>query len=233
VLQRTDELLNGPADGRERLRELVAEFTAITHNRDFPCTFARLPFRTGEISFALLTGHNEIGSATVPLLRQLCATIGDSPDAVGVIFVEQPPAPTLADDFGLALSIVQAVMRATAKDCPGVDLPQPDEPEWMLWLDGTGLFVNFSSPRHLVRRSRNVGSTFTVIAQARESFDRAGRLSPMVRSEIRRRLARYDGIVAHPSLGRYGDPNSREALQFFLGDGTDSYNLAGACPHVP
>lgn len=120
-------------------------------------------------------------------------------------------------------------MRRNQTDHPGLAVRGPEHPDWELYLDGIGLFVNVSSPRHVARRSRNVGPAFTVIAQARESFDRDGRASDKSRKAIRQRLLTYDDVPPHPGLGSFHDATSREALQFFLGDGLTLMDPTGAC----
>lgn len=178
--------------------------------------------------FGLLDADNAEESAVIRL-RELCGLIRSQPDAVVALFLDSAEQRSLRDDLSLASGIVQAVIRANAVDDPCSRLSQPDDPEWMLSLEGVGLFLNFSSPAHQARRSRHVGSAFTVIAQARESFDRLGRSSDKSRAEIRRRLAEYDSLPPHPALARYGDPEAREALQYFLGDDMNYYDPTGAC----
>jgi FPC/CPF motif-containing protein YcgG len=153
------------------------------------------------------------------LLKDFCTRLVESPDAVGVIFVEQAGDPSLEDDLELARSIVQAVMEQNAADGNAKELPEPGDPDWRLWLDHTELFINFSSPRHLKRRSRNVGLCFTLIVQARASFDHPSFRSPRARGEIRKRLGKYDAVAPHPSLGDFNDPDDHDAVHFFLGDG--------------
>jgi FPC/CPF motif-containing protein YcgG len=231
VLHRVDELEDLPERSHARLLGFAREFEAIVNNNRFPCVFSGRPFTTRELYFGLVPGPDAVEDGTVALLKQLCLIIREVPDAIGVIFVDGVEDGTITDDFAVAGRIVHAVMRANAEARPGAVLPRPDDPEWMLWLEDTGLFLNFSSPRHHARRSRNVGSAFTVIAQARDSFDRLGRSSPKVRDDIRRRVSDYDDVAPHPCLGNYGDPDSREALQFFLGDGVEPLDPTGALRH--
>lgn len=230
MLRCIDELLGDVAGSGSRLRTLVHDFSGIVNDPDFPCIYSSLPFTTSQLYFDVIPHTvDSVEGAAVSLLKELCGIIRRVPDAIGVIFVEQQGEESLADDFHLACRIVQTVMRKNELDHPGVKIPEPHESAWELWLDGIGLFMNFSSPRHKARRSRNVGSSFTVIAQARESFDRQGRATPKAREMIRRRLASYDDVAPHPSLGSYHDADSREALQFFLGDGLEPMDPTGAC----
>ena len=58
-----------------------------------------------------------------------------------------------------------------------------------------------------------------------EGHTRRGRSA---RELIRRRLATYDDVPAHPSLGDYGAPDTREWRQYFLPDAEES--PSGRCP---
>ncbi|MGR6924603.1 YqcI/YcgG family protein [[Actinomadura] parvosata] len=231
MLHNISELSEAGTSATPALVKLVREFTEIVHSPRFPCTFAPLPFIKQELYFSLIgDGGAPIEEAAVGELRQLCGIIRQVPDAIGVIFVDRFTEGSMTDDFALASKIVRATMRANALDHPGVTFPQPHESHWELWLDDVGLFLNFSTPRHKARRSRNVGSAFTIIAQARESFDRQGRATPRARNAIRERLGTYDDVPPHPCLGSYDDPESREALQFFLGDGMTPMDPTEALP---
>lgn len=232
MLRGIDELTGatGAADAELLLR--VKEFTGIVNNRDFPCIFSTLPFSTAEIFFDLVGDADvPVEEAVVGSLVELCGIIQRVPDAVGVLFVTQPPEATLDDDFALASRIVRAVIDRNAADHPGETFPDPRDSDWELWLAGVGLFLNFSTPRHQRRRSRSVGASFTVIAQARATFDRHGRATPRARERIRNRLTTYDAVAPHPSLGSFHDADSREALQFFLGDGLEPMDPTEGCPH--
>lgn len=231
MLHSLEQINHGPAGTGTRLGPLVQQFTAIVGRREFPCVYTALPFITGEIYFALVpTGADPPAPAVVRALRELCTVISAQPDALGVVFVEQAGNPTISDDFLLANRIVHAVMAAEEQARPAGAPRLPDDPAWELRLDGVGLFLNFSTPRHLARRSRNVGDCFTIVAQERRSFERHNRGASAVRARIRRRLAAYDDVPPHPSLGAFGHPDNREILQYFLGEGMQPLDPSGGCP---
>jgi FPC/CPF motif-containing protein YcgG len=218
-LYRADAITLDAPDVDQQFLRYVEEFTGHVNTSDFPCIYAKLPFGSGDLYFGRLRQSSRLERDTVAAFRQLCRVIHEVPDAVTVLFVEQTGTTSLPGDLALARRMVQAVMRADAADHPGLPAVEPDSTEWTLRLDGISLFVNFSSPNHVRRRSRNVASVLTVIAQARETFDQAGRASAQARDVIRRRIAAYDSVAPHPALARYGDPGARESHQYFLGDG--------------
>jgi N-omega-hydroxy-L-arginine synthase len=75
-------------------------------------------------------------------------------------------------------------------------------------FNGMPLFCNMSNPAHRVRRSRNLGEHFILVINPRERFDIFAGDSPsgrQVRSNIRNRIARYDGTPHSLQLGSYGN----------------------------
>jgi uncharacterized protein len=216
----------------EGLRTLVSSFRSTVDVPGFPCAFSSLPFTRQEIFFGS-ADEDAPEVSSVQFLQDLCKVIRDVPDAVGVLFVPQPADITLDDDFRLARRIIRAVMDQNAAGENVEGLPGPENPEWTLRLDGVGLFLNFSSPRHSKRRSRNVGPSFTVIVQSRATFDRPPSNQPGMRRKIRMRLGSYDDIGPHPCLGTFGDPASREALQYFLGDSDCPLDVAAPDVALP
>ncbi|MFJ6392831.1 YqcI/YcgG family protein [Streptomyces sp. NPDC091972] len=212
-----------PAPGT--LYKLVHDFSSIVNNPEFPCIFSSSPFVRQEIFFGLV--QEEDIESIVQLLKELCSRFRETPDAVGVLFVPQSEHVTLEDDLKLARNIVRSAMQQNVADGNAEGLPSPGDPDWRLWLDHTELFINFSSPRHRRRRSRNVGPCFTLVVQARSSFDHPSFKSSRARGEIRRRLESYDKVGPHPSLGDHHDPDNHDALHFFLGDDDQPLNVSG------
>ena len=83
----------------------------------------------------------------------------------------------------------------------------PNSPSWSMCFNGMPLFFNMSNPAHRIRQSRNLGEHFILVINPRERFDIFAGDTPggrKVRSNIRNRIARYDGIPHSPQLGSYG-----------------------------
>jgi FPC/CPF motif-containing protein YcgG len=98
----------------------------------------------------------------------------------------------------------------------------PDHPLWSFCLAGLPLFVNISSPAHLKRKSRNLGSALTLVIQLREGFDLIAPDTPTgrrVREMIRDRIAAFDQLPTYSELGYFKDPRNREWKQYGIPDG--------------
>jgi FPC/CPF motif-containing protein YcgG len=202
------------------LRELARQFSEIALAEDFPCIFAAQAVLGADVFFAVHDWNVLTPDRVLQDLQELCDKLAGRPEAIAAIFVtehEQTSEPTLAEDLTLARRIIRAVIQHGDGD----RRPRADhrDPSWTLRLDGVELFVNFSSPRHRARRSRNLGAAFTVLAQGRAAFERKGRGGDAARNAIRARLREYDLVPPHPALGTFGTPGNRESHQYFLGDG--------------
>jgi FPC/CPF motif-containing protein YcgG len=112
------------------------------------------------------------------------------------------------------------------------DVPQaPEHHLWSFCFGGVQLFVNFSSPGHEERRSRNLGSSMAFVINPRKNFDVVAGNDPegdAVRRRVRARIAAYDGRHHAEDLGTYGDPNNREWRQYAAAE--PSAPLPASCP---
>ena len=217
------ELLASTDGENAPFRRLTEEFCRVASTRDFPCVFARSLVSREMLLFGWARGDGPgVARLVRPLMTELAAAIRVDMETIGVIFVEDGVVrESIAEDVELARSIVQELVREACSTWPAGQPSDMDDPRWTLWFDGVPFFLNFSTPRHERRRSRRLGSTFTVVAQSRQVFDLPAYSAPSVRAHIRERLTTYDDVQPHPSLGRFGDEDNREALQFFLGDGLE------------
>jgi FPC/CPF motif-containing protein YcgG len=116
-----------------------------------------------------------------------------------------------------AWAVLQYLVDNDITDWPS-DVPK--EPEHHLWsfcFGGEQLFVNFSSPVHRVRRSRNLGSYAALIINPRKNFDLVAGNTPeghAIRGRIRTRIKLYDGVEHTHELGTYGQLENREWRQY-------------------
>jgi FPC/CPF motif-containing protein YcgG len=220
------------ADADPELAELAQTFRRIATADSFPCIFSHLPFAHDAAYFSMHRREAGVGSWVYAEVRSLLGIVREQPEAIAVMFLvegDDKTATTLDADLQLARLIV-TTLRAKERLNHGPESLAASDAKWSLMVDGVEIFVNFSSPNHVARNSRNVGPAFTIIAQPRAAFDHRGRAGSAAREEIRQRLWAYDDVQPHPCLGTYGAPGNREALQYFLGDGISAHD-ASEVPH--
>lgn len=113
---------------------------------------------------------------------------------------------------------------------PATFASEPGDVLWEFAFGGEQFFVFCASPSYHRRRSRNLGDCQVLMLQPRSSFTVVERSAngAAARARVRERIARWDDIGAHPDLGTFGDPASREWKQYFLPD--DMTMTTGRCP---
>jgi FPC/CPF motif-containing protein YcgG len=99
---------------------------------------------------------------------------------------------------------------------PQAEPTDPADLAWNCWFNGVDFFINFSTPHHVKRLSRNLGRAFTMVVQSRASFDTLPGSGLKARATIRSRISRYDAVGISPCLGTHG--SAPELPQFFLED---------------
>ncbi len=111
----------------------------------------------------------------------------------------------------------------------------PQLADWQFCFGGEQFFIFSASPSYQRRKSRNLGDCQILLMQPRSSFAilNTNANGASARAKVRTRIANWDEIKAHPDLGVFGDPASREWKQYFLPDNMTSH--AGQCPfhHSP
>jgi len=194
----------------------LEDFAATAGRPDFPCMFAPKAFADGELLF----GHAEITDGclepiTAVMDAAACA-IARHQEQVVVVWVSGLAAESLAQEVVAAERIMEHLLAADRSGWPAAVPVDPRDPGWNFWYAGVDFFINFSTPHHLDRRSRNLGRCFTMVLQSQSSFDRFPRQAKAMREKIRRRIGDYDALGPSPALGVHGE--APEIDQFFLGE---------------
>ncbi|MFJ1868758.1 YqcI/YcgG family protein [Streptomyces sp. NPDC088097] len=206
----------------EGLESHFAGFAQSAGSKEFPCVFAPLALRKGELLFGVGNVAHEGWKAAVTLMNLAAEAIWDDPDQVVVLWLDGIDSDSLEGDHEAFRQILLTLLEAGGwwpADAP-VD---PADPKWNFWYQGIDFFINVSTHHHRLRRSRNLGHPFTLVVQSRASFDRLPVHASAARRQIRRRLAAYDAVDVSPHLGTHGD--APELPQYFLGD-------TNGCPYT-
>ncbi|GAA0273349.1 YqcI/YcgG family protein [Streptomyces polychromogenes] len=204
----------------------------------FPCVFSRNAFRKKLVKFIFVEGSGRKG------IRHLGAGLKDyvelSRDWDGALDTAYPLVVVFSADSVTADSVeryhafgwwvLQELHAIDPTPWPeGVD-KDPQSEAWSMCFHGMPLFINMSSPAHQVRRSRNLGRHFALVINPRERFDVFAGDTPSgrkVRSNIRGRIARYDGTPHAQQLGSYGT-GALEWMQYGLVE--ENRERADVCP---
>ncbi len=224
--------------GPEWLGGVLDDFRANLLDPEYPCNFGRNALRHGDM-YTSWIDHDATGArpSTLPedvadfLDRTKLAPQRRSPLA---LFVEPGPQPPTEGRLDAKFwSILQYLHDNDDRPWPA-DLPEnPDESGWEFCYHGSSLFVFALVPTNTDRMSRGLCSCLALMFQPRAVFRGIEVGSPpgdMARRGIRKRLARWDSVGPHPSMGHYGEISDDEWRQYFIGDGYA--DLHERCPFI-
>ena len=180
----------------------------------------------GGLRFVFVDDADSDAGATVlaASLRRFVATFAALPKRSSMIsFLDVPASRSVEEYQDVFWRTLARLHRQDDAEWPAGIATDPDDPWWEFSFAGMPMFVVCATAAHTARRSR-AADAMMITFQPRPVFDglepgtRAGRQARVV---VRGRLATYDAVPAHPALGSFGDPDSREWRQYFLSDGAD------------
>ncbi len=213
-------------DPRGRDWRVVAyrELSVRLEREHFPCPFAQKSYQRGSQWFGFIESlepkHLEhLRMALLDYLHVLHGATGKHRVIMPFAVLVHPEAspPTLAEAHRRSWAALQYLADHDVSDWPS-DVPSdPENYLWSFCFGGEQLFVNFSSPAHRERQSRNLGSSVAFIINPRKNFDVVAGNTPegdAVRRRVRARIELYDGCVHAKELGTYGQPGNREWRQY-------------------
>lgn len=241
VIRRASDVERDLAAGNlpEWAARAYGELEAKVRDEAFPCTFATVAQRKGDILYALLDAVND--AELLPMLRAALVEFTDllrplSPVTASMtpLAILVPPlagALTEADYFRRGWGMLQWLHEHDTHDWPARVPRHPDDPGWSFCFGGMPLFINFKTPAHERRRSRRMRSAFMLLIQARDGFDVVAGDTPQgrrAREIIRAKLAAYDPLPPYPELAHYGQAENREWKQYFVPD--ENAPISARCP---
>jgi FPC/CPF motif-containing protein YcgG len=208
---------NSLSDAGERWhRAVFGDVKArLADDPDFPCLFSKNAFRKGLLKFVFVDnvepeGIRHLADGLIEYVEVSRVWNGSLDTAYPLVVAFSLNAIRARsvedyDDFGW--NVLQKLHEIDPAPWPEEVGADPDAPSWSMCFNGMPLFCNMSHPAHLARRSRNLGEHFLFIVNPRERFDVIAGDTPAgrrVRSSIRTRIARYDGVEHSPQLASYG-----------------------------
>lgn len=209
---------------------LAREFqtTMTCKSRPFPCVFGAWAFGADVLRYAFVDPLDP--GSVAPVLSGYLAQARDiGPRTALVTFARPGPVRSMQHYRRRFWNLLDGLERIDPSPRPAHIPREIDDPLWEFCFGGEAMFISSATPANVLRQSRRA-SALTLVFQPRWIFDGIttgtdGTEHPAI-AEIRRRIARYDAVPPSPSLGLYGDPDKREAEQYFLGDS----NRREGCP---
>jgi len=188
----------------------------------YPCYFGSSAEGRGELYYAYVErGQLEHLPQTLSTFIAVASTQTNQRNNLAVFFQPEPKPLTHDRYRAMFWDCLQFLHDHDPSPAPRAQMLQPSDALWEFPFDGAQFFVVGISPSYVRRHSRNLGPGMLMLFQPRNVFvdDVTGRpISQTSRAIVRKRLAEWDEIPAHPDLNVYGDPANREWKQYFLPD---------------
>lgn len=205
---------------------------------DFPCVFSKNAFRKQLLKFIFVETIEADGiqhlaeglKEYVEISRRCDASLDTAYPLIVAFSLKAVNTDTVASYHNFGWQVLQKLHEVDAAPWPEEVPTDPSSRAWSMCFNGMPLFCNMSNPAHRVRRSRNLGAHFIIVINPRERFDIFAGDTPggrNVRSNIRNRIGRYDGVSHSLQLGSYG-AGGVEWWQYGLVE--DNIERTDACP---
>jgi len=200
---------------------------------DYPCYFGTIAERRGEMFYAFVNGQDTRPlAATMAKFAEL-ATLPQYRKYNIAVFFEPEAEIRSHEAYHKQFWDTLQFLHNVDPDPEADQQLDPSHEDWEFSFAGVQTFVVCACPSFEARHSRNLGPGMVLLFQPRAVFvDTITNkvIGREARNQVRKRLASWDQIPAHPDLGFYGDPGNLEWKQYFL----DDKNVAAqdVCPFL-
>lgn len=229
-------LVNSSEDGRAELLRWPSSWLAGAFEeyarrvadpaQDYPCHFGVRGHRDGLNWFTMLDA-DPAADHGVPDLAATMAKFASyartgPPRQTLIVFAGPPdPAPDYDRDADRFWAVLSGLTAVDPRPWPAEWTTDVRDAGWQWCFGGEPWFVFGCSPAYRRRRSRNLGPCLTFVFQLRRVFENLSGSSPAgqaAKHQIRRGLARYDGVPVHPHLGDARHSSVYKWRQYLLPD---------------
>ena len=187
----------------------------LSGDSDFPCIFSKNAFRKQLVKFIFVENIDTSGiqylaeglKEYVEVSKQWDGNLDTAYPLIVAFSLNTINAESVDSYHAFGWKVLQKLHEIDPAPWPDEVATDPNSNSWSMCFNGMQLFCNMSNPAHCIRRSRNLGEHFILVINPRERFDIFAGDTPSgrkVRSNIRDRIARYDGAPHSLQLGSYG-----------------------------
>ncbi|WP_412758814.1 YqcI/YcgG family protein [Metabacillus fastidiosus] len=219
---------------REALENFEAKMT--DKEKPFPCIPATIGFTLNHLRYGFIGNPEE--ASTIYELAELLKEFSTSSKEFGkytslIVFYKIPhhiknnySIEQFEQLFWQQLNRLSAIDKV---DWPN-DIPtNPNNSIWEFCFHGGKFFMYCATPVHENRESRHFDTMMLAITPrwVLKEFNKSETYAKNIKTQVRKRLSKYDATSIHPDLNSYGVENNFEWKQYFLRDDDTSLSK---CP---
>ncbi|WP_442600214.1 YqcI/YcgG family protein [Neobacillus sp. D3-1R] len=195
--------------------------------RPFPCIPATIGFSTNQLRYGFVGDPRN--SSTLKEVAELLKKYTHSSREFGnytslIIFYETPKnvkeTHTVQQFEQLFWEQLSGLGTLDELDWPQHIPANPHNPVWEFCFHGEPYFMYCATPSHQNRQSRHFDHFMLAITPrwVLQEFNKSESYAKSIKSQVRKRLEKYDSIEIHPDLNSYGKEDNFEWKQYFLRD---------------
>lgn len=210
-------------------RMALEKFAAKMKDREqpFPCVPATIGFSTNQLRYGFAGDPRE--ASTIDEVAELLRDYSHASKQIGnytslIVFYETPQ--NLVETHSVEQFeqlFWKQLIGLSEKD--GAEWPKhiptdPHDPIWEFCYNREQYFMYCATPSHQNRKSRHFDYFMLAITPrwVLEEFNKSEPYAKKIKSQVRKRLEKYDSIQIHPYLNSYGEEDNFEWRQYFLRD---------------
>ncbi|XOJ01363.1 YqcI/YcgG family protein [Paenibacillus polymyxa] len=204
----------------------------------YPCVPGRMGFLSGHLRYGFTCDPRSEQAAEdmADLLRQYGPVSRDTGHYASMVVICETPSDlkdhtTVEQYQTLFWQMLNRVSSHDTEPWPEHISTDPHDSSWEFCFGGEPYFCFCATPAHELRASRHFPYLMFAF-QPRWVFESINDNTPLgrkMKTLIRKRLAAYDAVPAHPSLMWYGQQDNLEWKQYFL---PDDEQTPSKCPFM-
>lgn len=189
---------------------------------DFPCVFAQR-VAANHSAFSLFIDNDDF-SHYIKGLIEYTDFIKNTPPNERIlnpliVFIADKYSQTLEEQHEKSWRFIQCLIDENPDIAPS-NYAHVDNPNWCLNFNGVQLFINVSTSKHKILKSRNLGYDICFTVNPREIFDIVAPYDRpkglRIREIIRDRIVKFNNSPLPEELGFFGSDGNLEWRQYQL-----------------
>ncbi|OIK13079.1 hypothetical protein BIV60_14830 [Bacillus sp. MUM 116] len=205
--------------------------------KPFPCIPATIGFSKNQLRYAFIGDPRE--NSTIYELAEILSRYTEVAREIGsytslIVFYKTPDslksAYAVEDYERLFWKNLSSLSALDPNEWPEDIPPDPHHPIWEFCFNSEKYFMYCGTPAHVNRQSRHFENLILAITPrwVLQEFNRSQKFAKNIKTQVRKRLEKYDSIAIHPDLNSYGSEDNFEWKQYFLRDDDTSLSK---CPY--
>lgn len=206
------------------IKQALDNFSTVVGDKDFPCLFGKKALNSKSIFISICQFESDYKYQDLKFILEeytefvKVSTIEKRIWSPLVVFFD--PRFMHKKPHQIGWYALNWVHLQDTKPWPKNVSINPSESKWSFCFNEVPLFINMSTNKHKILKSRNLGHSLVFIVNPRENFDFVASIKTksgqLIREKIRSRVVNFNNHPLPVDLGFYGNSDNLEWKQYQL-----------------